>query len=148
MDTYMYDRRSKQYKKAKKRVKEEKEFYKKLNSNLTTVAVLFIISYVLSIGFIKWIIFFIILSTVSDYFKVFKTPIDGEPSKEWEEKRMREEMERLRKEEEVNNKNKSSDIEDIEFELKEEKEEVELPNLEDFDPDFDRLEKNEKNRYN
>ena len=145
MDTYMYDRRSKQYKKAKKRVKEEKDFYKKLNSNITTVAVLFIISYVLSIGFIKWIIFFIILSTVSDYFKVFKTPIDGEISKEWEEKRMREEMERLRKEEKLNNQEKSSDIEEIEFELKEE---IELPNLEDFDPDFDRLEKDERNRYN
>ncbi len=121
-----YLKSSAHYDQAAKRVKEIKSYYKELGSFVSVSIFLLIINYFTTSYF--WAVFPIaamLISVVSKHIKVFGFPFFGTLSKEWEEKKLEEEIQRLEDKDEVANwlKNRKRSYLDLD-------EQVEIPEKE------------------
>ena len=88
------------YEKARKRVKKKKEFYQHFGSYLVMSAFFFLLNAVTSFG--NWWFYWPMLGwgigIAFHYIDVFGIPGVGEMSKDWEEKAIEEELEKIKRE--------------------------------------------------
>ena len=110
--------------KAKKRVHKKKEFYQHLTSYLIMSVFFFVLNVTTAFGhwWFYWPIMGWGIGILFHYFDAFGYPGVGPISKEWEEKAIQEEMEKMEQEEEFFLRKRETDNDHLELkELKKEK---------------------------